>query len=177
MPLLLNLYLETLRTLWELVVNATNRPAVPVAQPLHLPIAEPVNVPTATVYVAPDLADFASSIPWEQKPFYPCHVCGGDMGFDAPSGVCGEACLRKGQGMPPAPVLMPSAARTTAPKPRNRLADYIRRIRKPHERAFAQALADGTPLPSRARCSPGYISDARAEAIRAKVDELKGGEA
>jgi hypothetical protein len=31
---------------------------------------------------------------------YPCQVCGKDIGWDAPSGVCSEACLRKGQGFP-----------------------------------------------------------------------------
>lgn len=31
-----------------------------------------------------------------------CCVCGTDLGWDRPSGVCSEACLRKGQGFPPA---------------------------------------------------------------------------
>lgn len=33
---------------------------------------------------------------------FPCHVCKADMGSDRPSGVCSEACLRTGQGFPPA---------------------------------------------------------------------------
>ena len=33
-----------------------------------------------------------------------CSVCGADLGWDRPSGVCSEACLRIGQGFP-APVL------------------------------------------------------------------------
>jgi hypothetical protein len=170
MPLLFNVYLETLRTLWELLANATSRPPAPVAQPLSLPVAQPVNVPVATPYVTPDLADFASAIPWEQKPFYPCTVCGAYMGWGAPSGVCSPQCLRVGQGFPPheTPV-MPAAAQVT--KPRRKLADYIRRIRKPEERLYAQQYAGGYD------CVPPGVDAKRAAAIRAKVDELRGGAA
>ena len=32
---------------------------------------------------------------------YRCVVCGDDMGWDRPSGVCSEACLYRGQGFEP----------------------------------------------------------------------------
>jgi hypothetical protein len=32
---------------------------------------------------------------------YPCAVCGVEMGWDKPSGVCSQACLEKGQGFAP----------------------------------------------------------------------------
>jgi hypothetical protein len=32
---------------------------------------------------------------------FPCCVCGGEMGWDRPSGVCSTACLRKGHGFDP----------------------------------------------------------------------------
>lgn len=35
-------------------------------------------------------------------PKFPCHVCKKEIGWDAPSGVCSEECLRKGQGLPAA---------------------------------------------------------------------------
>lgn len=35
------------------------------------------------------------------KPRYACRGCGADLGWDRPSGVCSEACLRALQGFPP----------------------------------------------------------------------------
>lgn len=35
----------------------------------------------------------------DAKPKFPCNVCGKDMGWDAPSGVCSQACLERGQAV------------------------------------------------------------------------------
>jgi hypothetical protein len=39
----------------------------------------------------------------EPRPVFRCSVCGGDLQWDRPSGVCSELCLRRGQDTPPAP--------------------------------------------------------------------------
>jgi hypothetical protein len=35
---------------------------------------------------------------YPDNPKYPCSVCGREIGWDAPSGVCSNECLAKGQG-------------------------------------------------------------------------------
>jgi hypothetical protein len=45
---------------------------------------------------------FGNADPVSAPAAHPCNVCGKDIGMPAPSGVCSEACLRKGQGFAPA---------------------------------------------------------------------------
>jgi hypothetical protein len=44
---------------------------------------------------------FGSAMLAAERPQFPCKVCGKDIGWDAPSGVCSRDCLDKGQGFAP----------------------------------------------------------------------------
>jgi hypothetical protein len=57
---------------------------------------EPVNVVTEEIDLNTEAED------------YPCKQCGKDIGWNAPSGVCSEACLRAAQGLNP-PAEQPTA--------------------------------------------------------------------
>jgi hypothetical protein len=58
---------------------------------------DPFPSPTAMILARPPIDP-----PPTPRPVFPCHVCGTEIGWDSPSGVCSTACLRKGQGFPAA---------------------------------------------------------------------------